>query len=581
MPKPIPSDTRFFGSAKLIALCTLGSRITGLARDIVINSAFGQGWVQDAFNYGFQVPNLFRRLFGEGALSAVFVPVFTEVLDRDGRPAAWTLLGRVAGLMTLVLTVLVVLIEGIVLTVYFVAPGESMRLLQMGLTALMMPFMVSVCLLALFSSILNCIRHFTVPALLPIVLNVMQIVGVYAIAPLLGTPEQLERRVYGVAIAVLLTGVLQIVLILPVLKRNGVTFRMSLDTADPQMRRIMRSFVPILLGQGILLFNVFFDAQLCTFLTRGPNDPAELHILGTTVAYPLKQGALSAVTNAQRLYQFPLGVLAISLATAAFPMFSLYASRGEMEGLRSTVGRSMRMAMYEGLPSGLMLILLAEPIIALLFERGRFGPEQTLRAAWVLKWYGIGMAAFCSQQIVLRVFYSLKDTMTPMWVACSLAVVNAAINVTLVWNHTLAEAAFGLSTSATAIANVAISVWLLRQRMGGRMGARAILGGMARTALCTVAAGVAAWLLLRAVSPWSLAQIEHHRPDLSVYGKAVRLALKGVRVAVPLGGAMVAFFAVSRALGMEEFGWIFRRERGKRSDPADVAEAAEEPPPAV
>jgi len=546
-------DTRFLGSAKLIAVCTLLSRITGLARDIVLNRAFGQGWVQDAFNYGFQVPNLFRRLFGEGALSAVFVPVFTEVLDRQGRPAAWTLLGRVAGLMTLVLSIIVVVVELAILVLWFVLKSEPMRELQMSLTALMLPFMISVCMLALFSAILNCIHHFTVPALLPIVLNLMQIVGVELLGPMLGGPDRLDRRIFGPAIAVLVTGVFQIFIILPVLRKHGVSFRMTRGWSDPDMKRITRSFVPIMLGQGILMFNVFLDAQICTYLTRGPDDPPMKTTFGYEWRYPLEAGALSAISNAQRLYQFPLGVLAISLATAAFPMFSLYASRGQMDGLRDGVGRSLRIAVFEGLPSGLMLILLAEPIIALLFERGRFGPDETDRAAWVLKWYGIGIAAFCMQQIVLRVFYSLKDTMTPMWIACGLAVVNEAINLSLVWNIKLREAVFGLSTSVTATINVAIAFWILRKRMGGRMGATAIVKGMIQTAVCTAAAGVVAYFALRALIPAT--------EGMMAAQGVVRFGAKAIRVFVPLGGAMAVYFAISWALRMEELGWIFRRAK--------------------
>ena len=555
-------DTRFLGSAKIIALCTLLSRITGLARDIVMNRAFGQGWVQDAFVFSFTIPNLFRRLFGEGALSAVFVPVFTEVLDKKGKPAAWLLLGRVAGLMTLALSVIVILVEATILVLWLVLPDEPMRLLQMGLTALMMPFMVSICLLALFSAILNCIHHFTVPALLPIVLNLMQIAGVEWIGPMLGGPDQLERRIYGPALSVIATGVLQILIILPVLRKHGVSFRMSLDRADPDVRRITRTFIPIMLGQSILLFNVFLDAQICTFLTRGPEDPRTTTTFGYEWDYPLEAGALSAVNNAQRLYQFPLGVLAISLATAAFPMFSLYASRGQMDGLRDGVARSLRIAVFEGLPAGLMLILLAEPIIALLFERGRFGPAETARAAWVLKWYGIGIAAFCMQQITLRVFYSLKDTMTPMWIACGLAVINEIINLSLVWNVHLREAVFGLSTSVTATINVAIAFWILRKRMGGRMGATKILTSFLKTAVCTAAAGVAAYGVLHFVMPATEGMM--NTPGL------VRFAAKGLRVAGPLTAAVAAFIGVSAALRMEELGWIFRRGKKDAAQPASL-----------
>jgi len=539
-------DARYLGSARILAICTLVSRITGLARDIILNHVYGQRWVQDAFNYGFLIPNLFRRLFGEGALSAVFVPVFTEVLDRRGRPAGWLLLGRVAGLMVLVLAVLTILLELGVLAVWQFAPGGPMRTLQLGLTAVMLPFMIGVCMLALFASILNCVRHFTVPALLPIVLNIMIMTGVLAVGPAFG--EALERQIYGVAACVVVTSVFQLVIILPVLRAHGVRFRLALDWSDPDLRRIWRSFLPVLIGQGVLLFNVFFDAQICTFLTRGPQDAAVFSLFGGQFTYPLEQGALSAINNAQRLYQFPLGVLAISLATAAFPMFSLYASRGDIDGLRSSVAQSLRLAIFVGLPSGVLMIILARPIVSLLFEHGLFGPEATTRAAWVLQWYGVGMAAFCCQHILLRSFYSLKDTLTPMRISCYLVVLNIALSLSLVWHPLVREAAFGISTTVTSCLHVCISVLLLRPQMKGRIGARAVVGSMLRTAVASAVAGAAAWWLLSRMT------------GLDLTGLGVTGA-RSVQVFVPMAGAIAAYLLVARLLGMDEIRWLLARHR--------------------
>lgn len=539
-------QSRYLGSARIIAFCTMISRVTGLVRDMTLNHVFGQNWVQDAFNYGFLVPNLFRRLFGEGALSAVFVPTFTEVLDQRGRPAAWLLLGRVAGLMALCLTVLTAVLMLVALVVWECAPGGPMRSLQIGLTMVMMPFMISVCLLALFSSILNCVQHFTIPALMPIVLNVMIVVGAVIVGPRFG--QALEVQVYGVAVCVLLASVIQFAAIMPVLRRHGIRFRWSVGWTDPDVRRMARTFVPVLLGQGILLFNVFFDTQLCTLLTRGPEQAETFSIFGWSLAFPLTEGALSAVNNAQRLYQFPLGVLAISLATAALPLFSLYASRGDMAGLRSSFGQSVRLAVFEGLPSGIILIILAEPIISLLFEHGRYDHAATLRAASVLRWYGLGMAAFCCQHIVIRGFYSLKDTMTPMWISCYLVVLNVILNVTLLWHPAIREAAFGISTSITAFLNVAISIWLLRRRMQGRVGATAILRSLLQTCLASAVAGGTALVLYREVQ----------QMDLQALGTT---GTRLVHVFGPLLLCMLAYTAVARLLRMEEFRWVLGRHK--------------------
>ncbi len=538
------SEKRLFGAAKLIAACTLLSRVTGLARDIVLNAHFGQGWVQDSFNYGFQIPNLFRRLFGEGALAAVFVPQFTEVLDRDGKPAAGVLLGRVCGLLVVVLSTLTIVLELGVAAVWHFAPGEAMRRLMLGLTAVMLPFMISICLLAVFSSILNCLHHFTVPALAPIVLNVCNILGVLVVGPAMSVRPEIQ--VYGVALSVVAASVLQIAIVLPVLRTYGIRFRPSVDWRDPTVRRMMRTFVPIMIGQGVLLLNVYLDSQVCTFLTRGPNQAETFSIAGRQIRYPLNDGALSAVSNAQRLYQFPLGVLAISLATAAFPLLSRHASRGDMPAMRRATGSALRMAVFEGLPAGLMMIVLAQPIVTLLFQYQRFGAAATERASWVLAWYGIGMWAFCGQHIVTRGFYSLKDTLTPMWIGCGLVLLNQALNLSLVWHPRIREAAFGISTSITASLQVAIGLWILRQRMGGRIGARELARSFARTLIAGLLAAGAAMLVL-----W-WARRSGGLAGMSIVARAARVFL-------PMGAAGLVYLAAAKAMRMREVDWLLGR----------------------
>lgn len=538
------SEKRLFGSAKLIAACTLLSRVTGLARDIILNAHFGQGWVQDSFNYGFQIPNLFRRLFGEGALAAVFVPQFTEVLDREGKPAAGVLLGRVCGLLVVVLSTLTIVLELGVAAVWHFAPGEAMRRLMLGLTAVMLPFMISICLLAVFSSILNCLQHFTVPALAPIVLNLCNILGVLVVGPAMSVRPEIQ--VYGVALSVVAASVLQIAIVLPVLRRYGIRFRPSVDWRDATVRRMLRTFVPIMIGQGVLLLNVYLDSQVCTFLTRGPNQPETFSIAGRQIRYPLSDGALSAVSNAQRLYQFPLGVLAISLATAAFPLLSRHASRGDMPAMRRATGSALRMAVFEGLPAGLMMIVLAQPIVTLLFQYQRFGAAATERASWVLAWYGIGMWAFCGQHIVTRGFYSLKDTLTPMWIGCGLVLLNQVLNLSLVWHPRIREAAFGISTSITASLQVAIGLWILRQRMGGRIGARELSRSFARTLVAGLFAAGAAMLVL-----W-WARRSGGLAGLSILARAARVFL-------PMGAAALVYLSAAKAMRMREVDWLLGR----------------------
>ncbi len=532
----------FFASAKLIAAWTLVSRVTGLARDILLNAAFGQTWIQDAFNYGFQIPNLFRRLFGEGALSAVFVPTFTETLERHGRPAAWALLGKVLARVVVVLTALTLVLEAAIVAIWWGEPPGQLELI-LSTTAIMLPFMISICVVALFSSILNCLGRFGGPAAMPIVLNVCTIVAIAWIAPAIGGSP--ESQVKIVAISVLVTGAVQVLVMRPMLRRAGVELPLAWGAQDDALTTMRRAFVPVLLGQGVLLLSSFLDTQICTILSRPPEAPASFEVLGRSIDYPLEAGALSAVTNAQRLYQFPLGVLAISLATAALPTLSLYATQGNMAGLRDALNRALRLAIFEGLPCGMILVVLAEPIIRLLFQYGAYTPEATERAAAVLRWYGLGVWAFCTQHVVLRGFYSLKDTRTPMWVGVWLVTLNTVISFALIWQPAVRERAFGIATSATAMLNVGISLLLLRRRVGGRIGGRTLAASLIRTLIATLAAAVVAYLLHRWSAPWTVA--------------SSRLAERCTHVFLPLGGAALAYLATAFALRMDEIRWLLPR----------------------
>jgi putative peptidoglycan lipid II flippase len=552
------SDGRsVLSSAKLIAACTLVSRVTGLVREVLMAQVFGLTWAQDAFNYGFQIPNLFRRLFGEGALAAVFVPSFSRTLETEGRDAAWKLLARTLALLTVTLVVLTLLIELVLLAAWLAAPPspetQSARQLLLALTGMMLPFMISICVVALLSSILNCVGSFMPAALTPVILNLFMIGSLLWAGPLaargLSAEAGAARQAYALAISVLLAGVVQLIFLVPVLRRRSVPLRWKLDTRDPGVRRMLALMAPAALGQGVLLLSTFLDSQVCVLLTStGPAD-ATATVLGLGLQYPLEQGALSAVTVAQRLYQFPLGVLVISLATAALPAFSRLASQGDWGGWTMQMRSLLRVAIFEGLLTGAAMLVLAEPIIRLLLQYGRFGPEDTPRAARVLGCYGLGMWAFCAQHIILRGFYSLGDMTTPLRIASICIPVNLALNLILVWFEPLREAAFGLSTTATSALAVVIGIAALQRRCGAslidREGLGAILRMLAATASCIVAV-----VLLRGLLPAGLAA--DHLP---------RIAARMVDAVGSLAVLCVVYVAAAHALGLPEPRALLSRRR--------------------
>lgn len=553
----MPQHRPVLSSAKRIALCTLASRITGLVRDVLLAQAFALSWVQDAFTYAFTLPNLFRRLFGEGGLAPVFVPTFTDTLEHRGRDAAWNLFARVFALLTVTLTALTVLIELVLLALWLWTPAAdpeqfAARRLLYELTALMLPFMLTICILALFASILNCVGSFVPAALAPVLLNVAMIVGLVWLAPALAGDDP-RRQVYVLAVCVLVAGVLQLVVLLPALRAAGVRLGWKLDWRDATVKRMLGLLPPVALGQGVLAFGVFLDAQLCILFTRPHDAPATADWMGLTFAYPLNEGALSALSYAQRLYQFPLGVLVISLATAALPAFSRYAARGEWAAWSGEVRNLLRLAVFEGLLTGMAMIVLAEPIVRLLFEYARFRPEHTARTAAVLGWYGLAMWAFCAQHIVLRGFYSIGDVKTPLNISCAVLPLNILISVALVWVGAVREAAFAIASAVTSGLAVVVGVAILQRRRQVRIVDREFVLAVLRMLAAALVAGAVTYAAYPRLHEWA--------GGLGGWPVVRRI----LDTAGGLGLAAGSFLATTAALRLPEAGVLIGRLRRRRA----------------
>ncbi len=535
-------------SAKLIAVCTLLSRVTGLVREMLLGQAFGIQWIQDAFCYAFQIPNLFRRLLGEGAMAAVFVPSFTRTLEQEGPAQAWRLLARTLALLCVALVVVVVTLELVVLAIWLFLPvggdGAASRQLILALTALMLPFMLTICVVALLSAILNCVGSFVPAALAPVLLNIAMIAAVGGIGPAL-YPGDPGTQVYVVAVAVVVAGVLQILFLLPVLRANGVQLGWRFEPRDPAVKRMLRLLVPVALGQGVLAFGVFLDAQICVLLTHERGGVMTASLLGWSYVRPLEEGALSAITYAQRLYQFPLGVLVISLATAAMPAFSRRAARQEWPSWAAEVRQSLRLAVFEGVLTGTMMIALGVPIVRLLFEYRQFTPEATERVSFVLMFYGLAMWAYCAQHILLRGFYSLGDVRTPLWISVAVLPLNVALTLTLVWVESIREAAFAISSVITSGLAVVVGAIVLQRRVQVRLLDSSMAAALARMLLAAGAGGGTAWL----AGPLAEGVLS---------GRITGRALEALG---PLGVGTAVFLGVAWMLRLPEVGLLLVRGR--------------------
>jgi putative peptidoglycan lipid II flippase len=474
----------FFTSAKVVAGITLISRIFGFFRDMGITS-LGATRYNDAFGLAFKIPNLFRRLFGEGALASAFVPVFTEVNEKEGVEKARLLLANSMAILTVFLAVLLVLGE-VCFFAYSLLPGPKDRQVLMLFAMIMYPYMFTVCLLALCSAALNSRGHFIYPAAAPIILNIFGIAAAWWIAPMV--KENLQAQLTIVSFSVVIAGVVQLAAVLWLLKKSGLFLMPRLKPVEPGIAQILKLLVPMLIGLGFLQFSEFFQDIIAWCLTATAYSDS-ISIFGGKILKPLTEGVIVRVGAARAFYQFPMGVLAISLGVAVFPLMSRYASRGDMVNLRGSINRALRISLMEGLATGVGLFILAEPIM-MIYARRKFSVADAMQAAFVLKMYVLGMWAYCSYQILARAFYACKDTKTPLVVSCILSVVNIVLLASLIWVHDIGAGAFGLSTSITFSINAAVLILILRKRLG-LLGGRKIAASLARTLIsCAVMATV-------------------------------------------------------------------------------------------
>ena len=435
----------FFGAARVVAGLTVLSRILGLVRDRAI-VAFGANRMMDVFWTAFRVPNLLRRLFGEGAMSAAFVPVFTEAARAEGWNKARLVLANVTGWLAMILALLLLVGELALAGWLVLGWGGADAMLLARLVMIMLPFMVTICLLALGSAALNCRGHFAYPAFAPIILNVVLIAAAWYVgwSGLAGRWEGLFVMSAGVVVA----GVVQVVGVFWLLRAARLSAAPTLRPMLPQVRRIASMLLPMMIPLGLLQISVLFDSVYA--LVMSAKSGAEpLRVLGLAIHRPLAEGVVTRLAAANRLYQFPMGILGISLATAVFPLLSRYASDNDMPALRHTTNRALRGGLFLGIPSGVALLMLARPTVSLIYGTGKFAAPDVQRCAMILQMYCIGMWAYFCNHILLRAFFSLKETAAPLRIACWLVAVNVSLVVVLVFTP-LKGAAFGLATAITA-----------------------------------------------------------------------------------------------------------------------------------
>lgn len=439
-----------------VGVLTLVSRVMGLVRDGIMAAQFGNGAISDAFALAFRVPNMARQLFGEGALSTAFMPVFLRDREEFGDAAAQrTGTAVLAVIATLLLAV--VLATEVVIAVLSLCLSLSFETqLVFNLLALLTPYLMLVCVVAQASAIMHGLGQFTLPALFPIGLNVCWM----AIAWALGrTTLEAEGRIYGVSIGIVVTGLLQVVLCVPALRSLGFRFQWDWSASRSRVAEIGRTMLPVVLGLSITQFNTVSDSVFAWIFTA----PVDGEI-GWLDHYPLTAGATHALYLGQRMLQFPIGVFGAALGTVIYPVLTLHAERKQFDLFRQDLSRGLRLVIAIGVPASIGLVLIAEPLTKLLFMRGRFSDTDAEQTASIIAMYALGVWAACGLMIAQRAFYACGDRATPLRIGLGIAVFNLLLNLLLI--DPLGASGLALATSIASAIQCLLTVYVLQRRTG-------------------------------------------------------------------------------------------------------------------
>ena len=429
-------------AAGIVGISTMASRIFGFIRDMVVAAFFGAGLASDAFFVAFRIPNLLRRLIGEGSLTVSFVPVFTEYRQKKSKEEALELANVAFTLLSILLVIISLL--GVLfspLIVALIAPGfvndPDQFALAVFLNRLMFPYIFFMSLVALCMGILNSFRHFAAPALSPVILNISMIIAALTLRNFFAQP------ITALAVGVMIGGILQLAMQWPFLVKYGLKIRYKFNLHHPGIKQITLLLLPAMLGAAVGTINVF---------------------VGTILASLLPKGSVSYLYYADRIMELPLGVFAIAIGTAALPSLSEHASKGNMDELKSTISFSLRLMLFVTIPSMVALMALNLPIISVLFQRGAFDVNAATLTAQALFCYALGLWAFSVLRVVTAAFYSLQDAKWPMKAAIITLLVNLAASVALMFP--LQHNGLALANSLAAMVNVIVLGIVLKKKIG-------------------------------------------------------------------------------------------------------------------
>lgn len=461
-------------SAFKVGSFTLLSRFLGLIRDTLTASLFGTSAAMSDFVVAFRIPNLFRALFGEGALASAFVPVFMDTRKKEGDAVAWQVARRVLTVVGGTLLALVALGVFIATALLHFAPGLVEHApTVLPLARIMFPYMFFICLAALSQAVLNAYHRFSLPAFTPSLLNITWILFVLFVCPRLGETD--DQRIFGVAWGVFFAGMVQLLAQVPLMIKLGYQPGLEWNTRDARVRRVFSLMGPTALGQSVTQVNVMINGLLARW--AAPWAPASLFY-------------------AERLLYFPQGILATALSTVLLPVLSGQAAQGDRAQMRDTLNHGLRTLIFVMAPASLGLLALAEPITQMIFGWGAFKQASVAHTAVALQFYAPGLLVFCLAKVFVPAFYALHNTRTPFRIGLMAVGLNFCMNwlFVLTWPYDLKHAGLALATVISEAFNGLTLGWCLH-RVLGSLGWASVLRSAGRALAGAALMAVAAYYL--------------------------------------------------------------------------------------
>ena len=504
-------------AAGILGSATLLSRVMGMVRDMVVSRLFGAGLATDAFFAAFQIPNMLRRFFAEGALTAAFVPTFSATLTRRGDEKARELANTCFTLLTIVMAFVTLagiffspVIVGLMFPGFKAEPGKFE--LAVLLNRLMFPYIFFISLVALCMGILNTLRHFFTPAISTVFLNISMILAALCLRGFFEVP------ITALAVGVLIGGCIQLIMQLPVLWSKGYPLKPDFNFSSPEVRTIALLMLPSVFGVGVYYLNIAVSAILASLLP---------------------QGSISYLYYAQRLFEFPQGIFTASVAQAVLPSMSRQAAEGDITGLKNSLSFGVRLMLFITIPAMAGLMVCSTPIFSLIFMGGAFDYATAVNSASALLYYSAGLSFVALTRVLAPVFYALKDTKTPVYTALMAFIINLCLSLALM--GPLKHGGLALATTLSALCNMLMLLWLLRRKIGS-FGGNAIMLTALKSTAASVPMAAAVWYSCSFVD-WS--QAGHKLLKGSVLGGSILFGSLLYMVTVKLLRSEEALDAVS------------------------------------